>query len=87
MKFKLSDLKTTGVEDERGVKHFIIKTPLGDRYIVIREGCGFTIGDDATRRTLKQCKELVANDAVGYFADAEKAPEVPQTWDHFDPCA
>ena len=87
MKFKLSDLKTTGVEDERGVKNFMITTPLGDRYIAIREGSGFTIGDDATRRTLKQCKELVANDAVVYFADAEKAPEVPQTWDHVDPCA
>lgn len=83
----MSNVKVKGVQDENGVKNFAITNKdSGEVHIALREGqFKFRIGEFVG--TLKQCKELVANDAVVYFADAEKAPEVPQTWDHVDPCA
>ena len=90
MKFGIEDLKTKGVLDENGDKNFIITTPSKDTYIAVKAGQKYLIGDDGVRRTLKACKQLVADDAVSFFADAEKAPETPdqpKTWDHVDPCA
>ena len=84
MNCDIKDLKTNGVLDEDGVKNFLIETPEGLSYCAIRQPNGrFTIGDDGVSRTLKQCKEAVANDAVVYFADATEAPEAPEggdTW-------
>ena len=90
MKCELKDLKVKGIMDENGVKNFLIETPDNGSYIALRlPGGKFTVGDDGVSRTLKQCKEAVANDAVVFFADAEKASEEPRggTWDCVDPCA
>jgi len=90
MKFQVKDLKTKGVYSEDGVKNYMITTPSKDVYMAVRDGSGYTIGDDGVRRTLKACKEIVASDSVVFFADAEKAPEdagVDNTWQCVDPCA
>ena len=90
MKFKTSELKVKGVLDETGVKNFIIRTPLGDEFVALRVGKKFTIGDDDAKRTLSECKQVVADDRVVFFADAEKGPEAPEqgeTWQCCDPCA
>ncbi len=88
MNCDIKDLKTKGVMDESGVKNFFIETPEGLSYCALRQPNGkFTIGDDGLSRTLKQCKEAVANDAVVYFADATEAPEAPEcgdTWNCVD---
>ena len=84
-------VKTKGILDESGVKHFEITSSSGDIYIAMRQPNGkFTVGDDGVSRTLRQCKEAVANDAVVYFADATEAPEAPESSDTcgcVDPCA
>ena len=84
-------VKTKGILDENGVKHFEITSSSGDIYIAMRQPNGkFTVGDDGVSRTLRQCKEAVVNDAVVYFADATEAPEAPEggdTWSCVDPCA
>ncbi|MGI9459226.1 MAG: hypothetical protein ACR2NF_04440 [Pirellulales bacterium] len=81
-------VKTKGILDENGVKHFEITSSSGDIYIAMRQPNGkFTIGDDGVSRTLKQCKDAVVNDAVVYFADATEAPEAPEggdTWSCVD---
>ena len=91
MNCDIKDLKTTGVLDESGVKNFFIETPEGLSFCAMRQPSGkFTIGDDGVSRTLKQCKEAVANDAVVFFADAAEAPEAPEggdTWSCVAPCA
>ncbi|MGI9459081.1 MAG: hypothetical protein ACR2NF_03705 [Pirellulales bacterium] len=84
-------VKTKGILDENGVKHFQLTDSSGDIYIAMRQPNGrFTIGDDGVNRTLKQCKDAVVNDAVVFFADATEAPESPNggdTWSCVDPCA
>ena len=84
-------VKTKGILDENGVKHFEITSSSGDIYIAMRQPNGkFTVGDDGVSRTLRQCKEAVANDAVVYFADATEDPEAPESsdmWSCVDPCA
>ena len=84
-------VKTKGILDENGVKHFQLTDSSGDIYIAMRQPNGrFTIGDDGVSRTLKQCKDAVVNDAVVFFADATEAPESPKggdTWSCVDPCA
>jgi len=90
VKYDINDLKTMGVFDENGEKNYEIRTPCGDRYIALKEGQKYLIGDDGIKRTLKGCKQLVADDAVIFFADATEAPEVPEvdgTWACVDPCA
>ena len=91
MKCELKDLKVKGVLDESGVKNFLIETPDNGSYIALRLPSGkFTVGDDGVSRTLKQCKEAVANDAVVFFADATEPPGAPEsdgTWSCVDPCA
>lgn len=91
MNCDIKDLKTTGVLDESGVKNFFIETPEGLSFCAMRQPNGkFTIGDDGVSRTLKQCKEAVANDAVVFFADATEAPEAPEggdAWSCVAPCA
>jgi hypothetical protein len=80
--------KTQGVIDEDGIKNFIITDSNGDTYIALRQDSGkFTIGDDGVHRTLKQCKEVIVNDSVMYFADTRKEEKEPGTWDCVDPCA
>ena len=75
-------VKTKGILDENGVKHFEITDSSGGIYIAMRQPNGkFTIGDDGLSRTLKQCKDAVVNDAVVYFADATEAPEAPNSGD------
>ena len=86
----MSDVKTKGVFDEEGIKNFAItNVDTGETFIALRTGSRFTIGDDGVSRTLSECKRLVANDAVVFFADAEKATEGPEdgTWDCVDPNA
>ena len=86
----MSDVKTKGVFDEEGIKNFAItNVDTGETFIALRTGSRFTIGDDGVARTLSECKQLVADDAVVFFADAEKASEEPRggTWDCVDPCA
>ena len=94
MKCDIKDLKVKGVLDEDGVKNFLIEIPDGLSYCAMRQPNGkFTIGDDGVSRTLKQCKELVANDAVVYFADVTNATddhddtESKGAWDCVHPCA
>ena len=91
MNCNIKDLKTTGVLDESGIKNFLIKTPDGLSFCAMRQSNNrFTIGDDGVSRTLKQCKEAVANDAVVFFADATEAPEAPEggdTWRCVEPNA
>ncbi len=91
MKCDIKDLKTTGVLDESGIKNFLIKTPDGLSFCAMRQSNNrFTIGDDGVSRTLKQCKEAVANDAVVFFADATEASgatEGGDTWRCVDPNA
>jgi hypothetical protein len=86
----MSEVKTKGVFDEEGIKNFAItNVDTGETFIALRTGSKFTVGDDGVERTLGECKQLVADDAVVFFADAEKAPEEPRsgTWDCVDPCA
>ena len=87
----MSDVKTKGVFDEEGIKNFAItNVDTGETFIALRTGSRFTIGDDGVSRTLSECKRLVANDAVVFFADAEKDTETPEqdgTWQCCDPCA
>ena len=86
----MSEVKTRGVFDEEGIKNFAITNlDTGETFIALRTGSRFTIGDDGVSRTLSECKRLVADDAVVFFADAEKASEEPRggTWDCVDPCA
>lgn len=91
MKCDIKDLKVKGVLDESGVKNFLIETPDSGSYFAMRQPNGkFTVGDDGVSRTLKQCKEVVANDAVVFFADATEPSGPPQrdeTWDCVHPCA
>ena len=90
MRFKIEDLKTKGVLDENGDKNYIITTPSKDSYVAVKSGQKYLIGDDGVSRTLKACKQMVADDAVVFFADAEKAPEAPEgdgIWQCCDPCA
>lgn len=91
MKCEVKDLKVKGVLDESGVKNFLIETPDSGSYFAMRQPNGkFTVGDDGVSRTLKQCKEVVANDAVVFFADATEPSGPPQrdeTWGCVDPCA
>jgi hypothetical protein len=91
MKCDIKDLKTTGVLDESGIKNFLINTPDGMSFCAMRQPNGkFTIGDDCVSRTLRQCKEAVANDAVVFFADATEpsgASEGGDTWRCVDPNA
>jgi len=91
MKCDIKDLKTTGVLDESGIKNFLINTPDGMSFCAMRQPNGkFTIGDDCVSRTLRQCKEAVANDAVVFFADATEpsgASEGCDTWRCVDPNA
>jgi hypothetical protein len=91
VKCELKDLKVKGIMDENGVKNFLIETPDNGSYVAVRLPNGkFTVGDDGVARTLKQCKEAVANDAVVFFADATEAPEATEggnTWSCVDPCA
>ena len=80
--------KTQGVIDENGVKNFIITDSDGDTYVALRQKDGkFTVGDDGIHRTLKQCKEVIVNDSVVYFADNKKEEDCAGTWDCVDPCA
>ena len=86
----MSEVKTRGVFDEEGIKNFAITNlDTGETFIALRTGSKFTIGDDGVSRTLSECKQLVANDAVVFFADAEKATEGPRNgaWDCVDPNA
>lgn len=90
MKYDINDLKTKGVFDENNEKNYEIRTPCGDRYIALKEGQKYLIGDDGIKRTLRDCKSLVADDAVIFFADATEASEAPKadgTWTCVDPCA
>ncbi len=81
-------VSTKGILDENNVKHFQITSSRGDIYIAMRQPNGkFTVGDDGVHRTLKQCKDAVANDAVVFFADAKEAPETAEggdTWSCVD---
>ena len=87
----MSDVKTKGVFDEEGIKNFAItNVDTGETFIALRTGSRFTIGDDGVARTLSECKRLVANDAVVFFADATEPsgpPESDGTWGCVDPCA
>lgn len=98
MKCDISDLKVKGITDENGVKNFEIRTPTGEIFIALREGKKYTIGDDPTKRTLRECKLAVANDAVVFFADrcTKVVPDAEvgedpisnhSAWDCVHPCA
>ncbi len=82
----MSDVKVKGVVDHHGVKNFMItNVDTGEVHVALREGQKFILGE--FKGTLAQCKSLVADDKVVHFADVYKEPEVPQIWDHVDPCA
>ena len=86
----MSEVKTKGVFDEEGIKNFAITNlDTGETFIALRTGSKFTIGDDGVARTLSECKQLVADDTVVFFADAEKGTEGTGngTWDCVDPNA
>jgi hypothetical protein len=69
---KLSDLKTTGIlrADGSGIKDFEIKDQNSNKYLAVREGQKYLIGSDGKKRTLKECKQLVCDDAVVFFDDS-----------------
>jgi len=82
----MSDVKVKGVVDHHGVKNFMIThVDSGEVHVALREGQKFILGE--FKGTLAQCKQLVADNKVVHFADVHEEPEVPQTWDHVDPCA
>lgn len=90
MSNSIKGLKVKGVLDENGIKNFLITNPsTGESHVALRHGqFSFTLGEFTG--TLKQCKQLVADDKVVHFADATEAPEAPEVdglWDHVDPCA
>ncbi len=98
MKCDVSDLKVKGITDECGIKNFEIRTPSGEIFIALREGKKYTIGDDPTKRTLRECKLAVANDTVVFFADrcTKVVPDAEvgedpisnhSAWDCVHPCA
>lgn len=92
MKCEFNELKVKGVFDEFNVKNYIIRTPDNVSYVALRLPNGkYRIGDDGVNRTLKECKALVADDAVEFFADkcTKVAPDNQEkgTWSCVNPCA
>ncbi len=98
-----TNIKVRGIHDQNNVKNYTItNTDDGSSHMAMRRGNGkYDLGKN-TDITLRQCKQLVSEDRVEYFADgmsrsvsSEIADDLAaalfertdKTWDCVDPCA
>ncbi len=98
-----TNIKVRGIHDQNNVKNYMItNTDDGSSHMALRRSNGkYDLGKN-TDITLRQCKQLVSEDRVEYFADGMSrsvSPEVSddlaaalferpdKTWDCVDPCA
>ncbi len=86
-----TNIKVRGIHDQNNVKNYMItNTDDGSSHMAMRRSNDkYDLGKN-TDITLRQCKQLVSEDRVEYFADApdeaERTPKLSM-WSTVHPCA